>query len=85
MLLKGDVTTTVHKWGSRPRHAGPGMGPASHGHFFTLMICAAPDSKKNDRTRRLHIYILAEAAVDETVAYRSGDPDRLRMKRISIP
>jgi hypothetical protein len=61
------------------------MGTACDGQFFTRMICAAPDSKKNDRTRRLHIYILAETVVGETVAYQRGNPDRLRMKRISIP
>jgi hypothetical protein len=84
MLLKSDVTTTVHQWGLMPSHAGLGMGSASDGHFFTRMICAAPDSKNNDRRRRLHVYILAETAGDDRVAYRSGNRDRLRVKRISI-
>jgi hypothetical protein len=32
----------------------------------------------------LHVYILAEAAVDDRVAYRSGNRGRLHVKRISI-
>jgi hypothetical protein len=84
MLLKSDVMTTVHQRGLMPRHAGLGTGSASDGHFFTRMICAAPDSKKKDQTRRLHVYILAEAAVDDRVAYRSGNRGRLHVKRISI-
>jgi hypothetical protein len=84
MLLKSDVTTIAHQRGLMPRHAGLGTGSTSDGHFFTRIICGAPDSKKNDQMRRLHVYILAETAVDDMVAYRSGNRDRLRVKRISI-
>jgi hypothetical protein len=54
MLLKGDVTTLVQKWGTTPRDAGSKLGLASDGQFSTRVVHAALDSKKRDRTQLLH-------------------------------
>ena len=84
MLLKGDMTMTIQKWGSTLPHAGLKMGLASDGQFSTRVAYAAADSKKMDQTRRWHFCITDETAWDEVDAYRSGNKDRLPAKWISI-
>ena len=84
MLLKGDVTTIVQKWGSTPRHAGSKLGLASDRQFSTRVVNIAFDSKKMDPMQYLHFCISDETAWDKVDIYRSGNKYRLRAKRISI-
>jgi len=84
MLLKGDMTMTIQKWGSTPPHAGLKMGLASDGQFSTRVAYTASDSKKMNQTRRWHFCITDETACDEVDAYRSGNKDRLPAKWIYI-
>jgi len=84
MLLKGDVTTIVQKWGSTPRHAGSKMGLASEGQLSTRVVQAAFDSSFLNQTRHLYFCSADETARDEVDAYRSGNKDRLRVKRITL-
>jgi len=58
MLLKGDVTTRVKKWGSISPDTGPRMGPASHGQFSTRVVHATLDSRS--QARLLHFYVAGE-------------------------
>ena len=80
MLLKGDVTTIVQKWGSTPRHAGSKMGLASEGQFSRRVVLAAFDSQKRARTRHLRFSCPDETIRNEVDAYRSGNKDRLAAK-----
>jgi len=83
MLIKGDVTITIRKWGSTPRHAGLKMGLAYDGQFPLRVDNAAFDSKNMDQTRRLHFCSADETAWDKVDIYRSGNKYRLCAKRIS--
>jgi xanthine/CO dehydrogenase XdhC/CoxF family maturation factor len=65
MLLKGDVTTIVQKWGSTPRHAGSKRGLASEGQFSTRVVQAAFDSSFLNQTRHLYFW-----SADETPEMR---------------
>jgi hypothetical protein len=78
MLLKGDVTTIVQKWGSTLRHAGSKMGLVYDKLFSTQVVHAALDSKKV-QTRLLLFCITEEAA-----AYRSRNKYQIPAKRITI-
>ncbi len=82
MLLKGDVTTIVKKWGSMPPHAGPETGLASDGQFSPRVSYAALDSLS--QTRLLHFCNMDETAQGKVNVYRSRSNGRLRVKRISI-
>ena len=79
MLFKDDVTITIQKWGSRPRHAGLKMGLVSEERFSSRIFQAAFDSKKRDQARLLHFCVM-----DEVDAYRGRNNDRLIAKRIYI-
>ena len=82
MLLKGDVMNTVQKWGSPSLPVGPKMGLASDGQFSPRASHAALHSLS--QTRLLHLCDMDETAQAKVNIYRSGNHDRLRVKRISI-